>query len=82
MVKDFTPLKATERLSKVIIDFGPIKCPNSYKIPPDGIRKGDWVIYLTDHQMLQVKEQLKLRTAVDSINVTQAMIQSKAIRFA
>lgn len=57
------------------------QCLASYKIPPDGIRKGDWVIYLTDEQMNIVSSKLNLRVPVSSINITEKDLRSGAISF-
>jgi hypothetical protein len=45
------------------------------------MNKEDWWIYLTDEQMLQVKEQLHLRTAVTFVNVTADTLKSGAVAF-
>jgi hypothetical protein len=47
----------------------------------DGMRKGDWVLYLTEPQMVQVKEQLGLRTAISSINITPNAMKEKSVVF-
>lgn len=81
MLKDFTKLKQVEKITKLIIEAGPIYCPASYKVPPDGMRRDDWLIYLTDTQMRQVREQLKLRTAVSSININAEAMAKGSIKF-
>lgn len=81
MLKDFSGLRAIERISKVVIKPGRTGCPQSYKIPVGGMRKDDWLIYLTDEQMLQVKEQLGLRTPITSVNVTAEAMSTRVIAF-
>jgi hypothetical protein len=81
MLKDFSKLKLVDRITKIRIKPGPIYCPTSYKIPPMGMRKDDWLIYLTDQQMLQMKDQLKLRTAIGSLNITEDSLKNGAIAF-
>ena len=78
MMKDFSKLKLA---SKVTIKPGKGGCPSSYKIPVDGMKRDDWLIYLTDQQMLQVKEALKLRTAIYSINVTADAMKNGTVKF-
>lgn len=70
------------RVTQII--FKPPKkwCLASYKIPPEGIRKGDWVIYLTDEQMAIVSTKLNLRAPVSSINITDSAIKDGIISFA
>ncbi len=80
MLKDFCS-KARQKVNSMIIKPGKIECLASYKIPPDGIHKDDWVIYLTDAQIVQLKDALNLRTAVTNLNVTPAGIKSGAIAF-
>ena len=81
MLKDFSQLKRIEAITKVAITWRPGGCPGSYRISPDGMRKGDWLLYLTDQQMLQVKEHLKLRTAIPSVNITPDAMESRAVVF-
>jgi hypothetical protein len=81
MLKDFSELKQIEKITRVIVAPGRGGCPQSSKIPAGGMRKNDWLIYLTDEQMLQVKEQLKLRTAISSINVTADAMKSGTVAF-
>lgn len=81
MAKDFSGLKRAGKFNKVIIEFKPGGCPASYEIPPDGMRRGDWLLYLTDSQMAVVKEKLGLRTAISSINITPDIMKSKAVIF-
>jgi len=81
MLRDFGGLPSIDKITKVTIRPGRGGCLASYKIPPDGMRKGDWLIYLTDPQILEVREQLRLRTAVGSVNVTPDAMKSGAIAF-
>ncbi len=80
MAKDFLP-RVSKLISKVIIKPGVIRCPASYKIPDKGLNKGDWVLYLTDEQMVIVRERFGLRTAISGINVTEALIKEKSVAF-
>ncbi len=86
MVRDFVTASPGAKVkirdwTRIIVGPGPIKCPASYKIPFHGIRKGDWYLYLTDEQMVQVKEALKLKTAVTGINITDSLIEKKVVGF-
>jgi hypothetical protein len=81
MVGDFASTKK-KNITKLIVDiakFKPSGCLRSYLIPPDGMRKGDWLLYLTDAQSQRIKEQMKLRTAVPSINITEAAVKAGII---
>lgn len=79
MAKDFLPLK---RITRITLKPGVITCPASYKIPPEGLSRRDWVLYLTDEQLAIVKERMSLKTAVSGINITPQLIKSGAITFA
>ena len=81
MLKDFARLKRVERITRMVIKPGKGECLASYKIPVDGLRRDDWLIYLTNAQILQVKEQLGLRTPIKSINVTAKAMENGAIAF-
>lgn len=81
MLKDFSAIRPIERITRVVIRPGRTGCPQSYKIPVGGMRKDDWLIYLTDEQMLQVKEQLGLRTPIASVNVTAEAMAAGVIAF-
>ncbi len=83
MVADFATLKR-KNVTKLVVDITKIKlggCLRSYLIPVEGMRKGDWLLYLTDSQSMRLKEELKLRTAVPSLNVTEAAVKGGAIAF-
>jgi hypothetical protein len=86
MIKDFMPAayfkgKRLSDITKLIISKGVVKCPASYKIPPEGIRRGDWVMHLTDEQMVVVKEQFGVRTPITSLNIDPGFLKSGAIQF-
>lgn len=86
MMKDYMPRSAfkktpLEKITKVIIKPGRIKCPASYKIVIDWRRTGEWVMYLTDEQINIVHENFGLRTPISSINVSPETIQSGDIAF-
>jgi hypothetical protein len=80
MVKDFSKLKIRD-ITKMVIKYRKGDCNASYKVPATGVRIDDWLIYLTDQQALQVKEQLKLRTPVFSVNVTREGMEAGTIAF-
>lgn len=46
-----------------------------------GLRKGEWVMYFTDEQMLMVKDHFKLRTVIPSINIVDKQITEGMIQF-
>jgi hypothetical protein len=86
MMKDFMPRsafrgKSFRSINKMIIKPIVGRCPMSYKIPVDGIRRGDWVMYLTDEQMIMVGEYLGARTRISSINVAPEFIKAGDIAF-
>ncbi len=80
MLRDFSDIK---RIDEIKTLWFKIKggCPASYKVPPEGMRKDDWLIYLTNSQMQQVRENLKLRTGISSINVTRDAMKRGLIGF-
>ncbi len=80
MIKDFLP-RLSKKFEKIIINPGVIRCPASYKIPVDGLRRGDWVLYLTDEQMVIIKEKFNLKTPVTGINITEELIKNKSVAF-
>ncbi|OGO19423.1 MAG: hypothetical protein A2Z15_06190 [Chloroflexi bacterium RBG_16_50_11] len=85
MVKDFMPGTyrgiALTKISEIFVKIGTIKCPASYKIPPEGIRKGNWVLYLSDAQIKTIMDGFKSRIAIDSINISPDFIRSGDIVF-
>ena len=81
MLRDFSRLKQIQKVTKVTIRPGRVGCLTSYKLPPGGMRKDDWLIYLTDEQMVSVTEQLKLRTPIASVNVTADAMKTGSIVF-
>jgi hypothetical protein len=72
---------AEKKVSKVIVIPGVIHCPGSYLVPEKGLSVRDWVLYLTDEQMVTVKEQFKLRTPIHGINITEDLLKNKSITF-
>ena len=87
MFTDFASKKILElfsikRARWVEIKIGPIECLASYKLPPEGMRVDDWVLYLNDAQMTQVREELGVEAHVSEINVTMKEIEAGHIRFA
>ena len=81
MLKDFARIKGVGRITTMMIKPGKGACPASYKIPVSGMKKDDWLIYLTDAQMLEVKAQLGLRTPISSININKEAIEAGSIAF-
>jgi hypothetical protein len=79
MAGDFLRFK---KITRVTLRPGVIICPASYKIPPEGLSRRDWVLYLTDEQLTIVKERLGLKTLISGINVTPQLIKNGAITFA
>ncbi|MCX6243437.1 MAG: hypothetical protein NTU98_01925 [Bacteroidetes bacterium] len=76
-IKDIPP----RRISRIKFYKHEVRCPASYKIPVDGIRKGDLVLYLTDEQMAIVQDNLGLKTKVTGINITDELIKKGNIQF-
>lgn len=86
MMKDFMGKssyrgKPIKDIKKVVIKPIVGKCPMSYKIPIDGIRRDDWVLYLTDEQMVIIGEFLGSRIPISSINVSSESIKAGDIVF-
>jgi hypothetical protein len=79
MVKDFLP--GMKRVGKVTIKPGVITCPASYKIPAAGLSRRDWILYLTDEQVVIVKERFNLKTPISGINITEDLIKGKYVAF-
>jgi hypothetical protein len=86
ILKDFAPAsyfksKPIREISRIIVRKGTVKCPQSYKIPAGGIRRGDWVLHLTDEQMIMVRDHFGTRTPITSLNVGPDSLQSGDIQF-
>ena len=86
MFADFASKKVIERFRVkeprwVELEIGPIGCLASYKIPPEGIRQDDWVLYLNDAQMIQLREEFGLNTHVSEINVSMKEIEAGHMQF-
>jgi hypothetical protein len=79
IVRDFLELRKLPKTVTIKPGLGP--CPNSYKIPAEGISRRDWLLYLTDEQMIIVKEQFKLPTPISSINITERLLKNKDVVF-
>ncbi len=56
-------------------------CPASYKIPPEGMRIGDYVVFLSDAQIAQVQEELQLKAPISEINVSEMAIKAGNVQF-
>jgi hypothetical protein len=85
MMKDFMSSasfkKPFAKITKLVI-FNPKRpCLVSYKIPNLGMRRGDWIIYLTDEQMKIVQEKIGLRTPISSINISPDFLKNGTISF-
>lgn len=79
LVKDFTDLDYY--VDAIEINPGVIKCPASYKIPPEGLSRCDWVLYLTDEQMKEVQKEFGLKEPVSGINITEGQIKRGDVAF-
>lgn len=69
-------------LSRLILTKGRIFCPQSYKISPEGFRRDDYEIYLTDEQMRAVKHEFGLRKAVTTLHISSREIENGIVQFA
>lgn len=86
MFSDFTSKEVLEIVRVkdprwVEIAIGRIKCLASYKLPPEGIRLDDWVLYLNDTQITQVREELGVEANVTEINISRREIAEGNIAF-
>ncbi len=86
MVKDFMPAgyfkgRSLRNITKIIFGKVVMNCPSSYKIPNQGIRRGDWVFYLTDEQMTIVKERFGVRIPITSLNIGPELLATGDIQF-
>jgi hypothetical protein len=79
LAKDFLDLNYY--VDAVVINPGVIECPASYKIPPDGLSRRDWVLYLTDEQMKIVQQEFDLKEPVSGINITDKQIKKGDVAF-
>lgn len=79
LAKDFLDLNYY--VDAVVINPGVIECPASYKIPPDGLSRRDWVLYLTDEQMKIVQQEFDLKEPVSGINITDKQIEKGDVVF-
>jgi hypothetical protein len=81
MIKEFSGFKQEQFHKQITIKPGKGGCLTSYKIPPEGMREGDWLLYLTDAQMTQLQEHLNLPKAIASINITKTAIDRGEVAF-
>jgi hypothetical protein len=86
MIKDFMPASSFQKrsikeISKIVIKIGVGHCPQSYKIPLKGMVRGDWVMYLTDEQMVNVRDFFGSKTPITSINVSPEFLKAGDIAF-
>lgn len=86
MVRDFMPPallggRTPAEITRIVLKYKPRACPASYKLGIDGIRKGDWLLYLTDEQMINVREHLKSNVQVPALNITTAFVKSGEVAF-
>ncbi len=88
MIKDFVSPKyfrkfkvPLTRVTKMNFKPGVIYCPASYKIPIDGIRKFEWVLYLTDEQINYLRVEMKIKNPITSINITEQFMNNGSVTF-
>jgi hypothetical protein len=79
LAKDFLDLNYY--VDAVVINPGVIECPASYKIPPEGLSRRDWVLYLTDEQMRIVQQEFDLKEPVSGINITDRHLKKGDVVF-
>lgn len=79
--KDQLKKFAITKVTRIVIKNPKDLCLMSYKIMASGMRRDDWLLYLTDEQMNIVKQELGLRVAISSINITGPDLARGAIRF-
>jgi len=79
IVKDFLNLKRS--VDVITIKPGVIQCPASYKIPVDGLSRRDWVLHLTDDQMVTVQDHFGLKLPVSAININDGLLEKGEIAF-
>ena len=79
IVQDFLNLKRT--VDVMTLKPGVIKCPASYKIPVAGLSRRDWVLHLTDDQMVTVQKYFGLNQPISTINITDSLIEKGEIAF-
>lgn len=80
MVQDFTGMKF-RHLGVIVVKPGVITCPASYKIPPEGISKHDWVLYLNNEQIKMVRKYYKIKDRISGINITAELIKKGDVAF-
>jgi hypothetical protein len=86
MMKDFMSKsslrgKSIKDIKKLVIKPIIGKCPMSYKIAMKGIRIDDWILYLTDEQMIIIGDFLGSRIPISSINISPEFIKAGDIAF-
>jgi hypothetical protein len=86
MIEDFIPapiFKPIPLKEIVWIEFKrePFKCPASYKIPVHGLNRREWIMYFTDEQMNVVKDFLKLKIPISSVNITEEFLHAGTVAF-
>ena len=87
MMKDFMSREQLKkikfsRVTQMRLRNFDIRCPMSYKIPAEGIRRGDWIIYLTDEQINIFRSKMNLRVPITSLNITDKTLENGSISFA
>jgi hypothetical protein len=82
MLHDFSHVELKPNISKIILQIGPHRCPTSYEILPDFMKKEDWWIYLSDEQIMQVQEELDIHTAVNFVHITAENLKNQTVMFA
>ncbi|NTU93727.1 MAG: hypothetical protein HGB29_10215 [Chlorobiaceae bacterium] len=80
MIQDH--IKLDKPISKLKLGKIPKKEWVMYRVPVfDAIKKGAWLLYLSDEQISHVTETLGVRTKISALNITAESIESKVIGF-
>lgn len=86
MIADHMPaahLKSpVEKITKLsLTDYIKMKKQMVMYLLPDTekIVKGDWVLYLTDEQILHVKEVMGIRANISGLNISKQILDSGAV---
>jgi len=79
IVQDFLNLKSS--VDVMTIKPGVIQCPASYKIPVMGLSRRDWILHLTDNQMVTIQKYFGLNLPISSINITDNLVEKGEIAF-
>ena len=81
MVMDY--LKSDAHMRTVTINVIDRIHWRTYRVPEwEGVRKGEWNLYLTDAQIKEVKAVLGITLNISALNVSPEMVKSEEIVFA